>query len=154
MSQPCHGIRIHSYCTALIRILVLQYAVSLVSHPEVVAGLLYRCLNREQVHRARLTPLCSARIECNTSTYVGVWHLNQKDLTIHSAMAASIGDRHADDEEIAVDGREGIKDEEELYKRISWVLLPLFLVMVVLCYVDRTNLAFAGACPHSDHAWH
>ena len=36
------------------------------------------------------------------------------------------------------------KDEETLFRKISWQLLPLFLAMVVLCYVDRTNLAFAG----------
>ena len=39
---------------------------------------------------------------------------------------------------------EGVKDEEILFRKISWHLLPLFLVMVILCYVDRTNLAFAG----------
>ena len=59
-------------------------------------------------------------------------------------MASSLGDRHAEDEEITPDEGEDIKDEEVLFKKISWVLLPLFLVMVVLCYVDRTNLAFAG----------
>jgi hypothetical protein len=39
---------------------------------------------------------------------------------------------------------EGIKDEETLLRKISLHILPLFLVMVVLCYIDRTNLAFAG----------
>ncbi|GAX80806.1 hypothetical protein CEUSTIGMA_g8242.t1 [Chlamydomonas eustigma] len=38
----------------------------------------------------------------------------------------------------------GYKDEEPIFRKISWHLLPLFLVMVLLCYIDRTNLAFAA----------
>ena len=59
-------------------------------------------------------------------------------------MSTSSAGGHADDADIALDELDGIKDEEALFKKISLVLLPLFFVMVVLCYVDRTNLAFAG----------
>lgn len=32
---------------------------------------------------------------------------------------------------------------DKLYTRISWRLMPLFLVVMVLNHVDRTNLAYA-----------
>jgi hypothetical protein len=32
---------------------------------------------------------------------------------------------------------------DKLYGRISWQLMPLFLVVMILNHVDRTNLAYA-----------
>lgn len=35
---------------------------------------------------------------------------------------------------------------DKLYARITWHVMPLFLVVMVLNHVDRTNLAYACEC--------
>mmetsp|Transcript_23433 Transcript_23433/g.60001 ORF Transcript_23433/g.60001 Transcript_23433/m.60001 type:complete len:502 (-) Transcript_23433:214-1719(-) len=37
-----------------------------------------------------------------------------------------------------------ISQEGPIFKALNWRLLPLFWLMVVLCYIDRTNLSFAA----------
>mmetsp|Transcript_32572 Transcript_32572/g.71901 ORF Transcript_32572/g.71901 Transcript_32572/m.71901 type:complete len:559 (+) Transcript_32572:67-1743(+) len=49
--------------------------------------------------------------------------------------------RDEDDPELDTDS---VKDATGLFRRISWRVLPLFFCMVVFCYIDRTNLAFAA----------
>lgn len=39
---------------------------------------------------------------------------------------------------------------DKLYGRISWRLMPLFLVVMILNHVDRTNLAYACKLTWSD----
>lgn len=40
-------------------------------------------------------------------------------------------------------GDQGSQLLEKAYARVSWHLMPLFLVVMVLNHVDRTNLAYA-----------
>ena len=31
-----------------------------------------------------------------------------------------------------------------LYRKLNWNILPIFCLVAALCYIDRTNLAFAS----------
>ncbi|GIL50120.1 hypothetical protein Vafri_6431 [Volvox africanus] len=58
----------------------------------------------------------------------------------HVAMAAAKRDIEGGD----IDASGHKVDWQILFRKISIRLLPLFFVMVILCYVDRTSLAFAA----------
>lgn len=88
-------------------------------------------------------PLCTS----STSTDTGA---AADDLRINSALSS----RFSALSETAVLIRPGQHSDDtpqlldKLYARISWHLMPLFLAVMVLNHVDRTNLAYACKCNH------
>jgi len=70
------------------------------------------------------------------------------DLRSQIANGSSVSSRaYSTVSETAVLIRPQQPDEQELdriYGRVSWRLMPLFLAVMLLNHVDRTNLAYAG----------
>ena len=48
------------------------------------------------------------------------------------------------DEEAAERPAKTATNEKDLLCKLNWHLIPIFLAMTVMCYLDRTNLAFAA----------